>query len=83
MFGSAYNFCRPNCCLVDPLSIIFLRHGDLAPPWLQLSPLVGRSMMGVLRRCRSLDVPNPATPELTQAVRHRAEQRRSLWCSLF
>jgi len=22
--------------LADPLSIIFLRHGDLAPPWLQL-----------------------------------------------
>ena len=22
--------------LVDPLSIIFLGHGDLAPPWLQL-----------------------------------------------
>ena len=21
----------------DPLSIIFLRHGDLAPPWLQLA----------------------------------------------
>ena len=22
--------------LADPLSIIFLRHGDLAPPWFQL-----------------------------------------------
>ena len=24
--------------LADPLSIIFLGHGDLAPPWLQLAP---------------------------------------------